>query len=170
MFLQLKPNTFIFMDWVAYQRDQCGCSSPSTKGPHGWKRFTKVAPILFLLHKNKPCGKLQRKANEQFGEIWSLHWHLHRTYIELYIDFYIEPTFGIYIEPTLTSLHWFARIHFSSKQNFLEKSFYRVSLRRIMQSKKVLELAENTNWSGSITVQLTSCLFYLDSAALVTLN
>ena len=37
-------------------------------------------------------------------------------------------------------------------------------------TSKVLQWAENTNIRGSITVQLTSCLFCLDSAALLMLN
>ena len=35
MFLQLKPKTFIFMDWVAFWQGQYGCSSPSNKELHG---------------------------------------------------------------------------------------------------------------------------------------
>ena len=42
MFLQLKPKTLIFMDWVAYLRGQSGFSYPSTKGLHTW-----------FLHNNK---------------------------------------------------------------------------------------------------------------------
>ena len=36
MILQLKPKTFIFMDCIAYWWGWYGCSSPSTKGLHGW--------------------------------------------------------------------------------------------------------------------------------------
>ena len=39
MFQQLKPKTFIHMDWVAYWHGWYGCSSPSTRGLHAYSHF-----------------------------------------------------------------------------------------------------------------------------------
>ena len=59
MFFQLKPKTFIFMDWVAYWWSRYGCSSPFNKGFHDMTQWSITYDMLanFMFMQSVVAGR-----------------------------------------------------------------------------------------------------------------
>ena len=69
MFLQLKPKTFIFIDWVGYWWGQNGCSSPPTKGSWPSQRTPRLvfSGLAKVLQKNRQTSLTSNRCNRLAG-------------------------------------------------------------------------------------------------------